>query len=70
MYLKIYPLLGKSSQSAIKRRLKYWGHKYYYNPRPALVSRLSKQLNMTESEILEQIKAEREYLIGNIRYFS
>lgn len=70
MELEIYPLLSRNSQSAMKRRFKGFGRIYRYTPRPALIERLSKQLNRPESEMIQQINRERDYLTGKVQYFN
>lgn len=69
MRLICYPLLNLRSQKAILRVRKKWGHPYRYNPRKQLITRLSEQLQMSETEIVEQLEREREFLLRNRRYF-
>lgn len=69
MNLKIYPRLCKESKNAIKRKLWRWGNPYEYVPRANLVKRLSQELGMTEEQIKEQIKEEREFLLQYPGYY-
>ena len=68
MDLPIYNRLNTRSQRAIRRVRKKWGHPYQYNPRPVLIQRLSQELNLTETQVREQIIKEREFLTRYRQY--
>ena len=68
MDLTIYNLLNTRSKRAMRRIRKKWGHPYQYNPRNTLIQRLCSELNMTESQVREQIAKEREYLTKYRQY--
>lgn len=68
MKLIIFPLLNKRSKTAIERVRKRFGHPYYYNPKRMLINRLMQELSMSEDEVLEQLRKEREYLTREFRF--
>lgn len=68
MKLVIFPLLNKRSKTAIERVRKKFGHPYYYKPKQILINRLMQELSMSEDEVLEQLRKEREYLTREFRY--
>jgi hypothetical protein len=45
------------------RRKWRWGHKYTYIPKYDLVKRLANELNMSDSEIRDQIAKERTHIL-------
>lgn len=57
--------MGTSSRRAMRGKNKRWGWLHFYRPRAALVSRLAAELGWTESEVIEQIAKEHQYLRGN-----
>ena len=66
MKMIIFPLLGTWSRRAIRRKYGKFGNPYDYRPRITLVKYLSKKLGMTEAEVVDQIAAERAYLIKDL----
>ena len=69
MELLIFPLLKGNSRKAFLRYRKQWGWPKRYNPRHALLMYLQEQLNMSESEVRQQIVRERLWIAKNWRYF-
>lgn len=69
MELKIYPLLSTRSKRAFVKETKEFGRPYRYEPRQRLVERLMTDLNMSESEVLKQIRKERAWILKNRKYF-
>lgn len=69
MELKIYPLLGTPSKRAFVKEAKRYGRPYRYNPRYQLVQRLAKELNMSQNEVLDQIRKERAWVLEHRKYF-
>lgn len=69
MELICYPRLYSCSRKAIKRRTTHWGRPYYYNPRGDLLVRLSQELNLTLTEVYEQLQKEREFLLLHQHYY-
>lgn len=66
MNLICYPLLSTRSKRAILKTKKSWGHVYWYNPRGDLLVRLSKQLNLPITKVVEQLEKEREFLLKGL----
>ena len=69
MELIIYPRLSDKSKKAIKRAKKKWGHPYRYTPRSILIARLCEELGFTKTQVIQQIKKEREYLLKYPQYY-
>jgi hypothetical protein len=69
MELKVYPLLSTCSKRAFVKETKQFGRPYRYEPRQRLVQRLMSDLNMSESDVLKQIRKERAWLLEHRRYF-
>lgn len=68
MKLKIYPLLSTRSKRAFVRETKQYGRPVRYEPRQELIHRLMRELNMSESEVLRQIREERAWILKNRKY--
>lgn len=64
MDLIIYPRLGTTAKRAIVRRKKRYGRDYEYRPRITLVNRLVEELGWSQEQVLDQISAERRYLLS------
>lgn len=67
--LLVWPRLNLRSKRAMLRTKKKWGHPYEYYPRQQLLNRLSKELNMTKEEVLDQIDKEQAYFIRYGHYY-
>lgn len=63
MQLVCYHLLGTDSKKALLRETGRFGNRYRYNPRGDLLARLGKELGWEPERVLQQLLAEREYLI-------
>lgn len=68
MDLICYPLLGTRSRRALKREKTNFGHRYHYNPRGNLLSRLAQDLGMTTDAVHAQLMKERAYLIKHTKF--
>lgn len=64
MDLLVYPLLSTRSRRAITKRKKRYGRDYEYRPRITLVNRLVEELGLSHEQVLDQISAERRYLLS------
>lgn len=64
--LKLYPLLGTRSRRGLYKthRRNYAYTRTYYVPRYNLVLRLSRQTGLSPEAVYEQMKRERDYLLG------
>ena len=66
MQLILYPLLGTRSRRGIykthRRNQAY--QKTYYVPRYDLVLRLSRETGLTTNQVYQQMRRERDYLLG------
>lgn len=69
MDLIIYPRLSTCSKRAILKERKKWGHIYVYVPKKTLIDRLRSELGWSEQQVLDQIWAEREWLIKHRKYY-
>lgn len=69
MELKVYPLLSTRSKRAFVRERKEYGNPYRYQPRMRLIKRLSRELQMSQEEVLAQIRKERAWLLKHRKYF-
>ena len=70
MELKLYPKLSTCSKRALTRR-HYRGSQRHapgelavYTPRGTLLARLSRETGMNEKAVIQQLFAEREYLLS------
>lgn len=63
MELIIYPRLSTRSRRAISRNKGRYGRPYQYRPRITLIDRLAEELGWTYEQVIDQIYAEREYLL-------
>lgn len=63
MRLVCYPLLATKSRRAFMRTKTSWGNTYNYRPRGDLLERLSKKLNWTKEQVLDQLVQERSHLL-------
>ncbi len=68
MRLKIYPLLSTCSKRAFIKTKQRWGKPYQYSPRGDLLIRLSRELNMTKEQVLDQIYEERRYILTQMGF--
>ena len=59
-----YARLGTRSRRAMLRRTTKFGKAYEYRPRANLVQRLMQELNLSYSEVLDQIQKERTFLLS------
>lgn len=66
MKLVVYPKLSTRSRRAIRRVYWKFGNFYEYKPRGNLIERLAKQLQMSKSDVLDQIQKERQFLIKDL----
>ncbi len=67
--LVLYPLLSQRSRTAIKRVWKRWGHAYEYRPRRDLVTRLSHQTGLNQTQVREQLERERQFILRHREYY-
>ena len=67
MELLCFPLMSKASRTLMEKRYRFGGGKYNreyrYRPQYRLIQRLSRALNISESQVREQIYKERLYLL-------
>lgn len=65
MLLRAYPLLGTTSQRAMRRTVWRYGRSYQYIPRANLLIRIGKTLGISQNAAYKLLMTEREYLIKN-----
>jgi hypothetical protein len=64
MELLIYPLLSTRSRRAISRARGKYGRPYDYRPRIDLINNLAADLRMSQDQVLDQIKRERDFILA------
>ena len=65
MELLFYPRMCRESKLCMTREKWRWGRAYYYRPHAQLLRRLAQELNMSVTEVLDQIRREQAYLRQN-----
>lgn len=63
MELKLYHHLSTRSKRALLKTKGRFGNPYFYQPRGTLLQRLSQEFGMSLSEVANQLKKERSYLL-------
>ena len=66
MKLIITPLLSTRSKTAMLREKDKNGHRYDYEPRERLLTRLAQQLGMSRKTVYTRLMKEREYLMQRL----
>ena len=60
----LYNLLHWRTQDRLARQKWRWGKKFQYKPNVNLLRRISKTLNISREEALDQLNDLREYLLN------
>ncbi len=63
MEIRLYPRLSTRSKRALVRRNGRFGRPYFYQPRPALLQRLSTETGLSTEECWRILLEEREFLL-------
>lgn len=63
MELKLYHRLSTRSKRALLKTKGRFGNPYFYQPRGTLLQRLGQETGMSLSEVADQLKKERRYLL-------
>lgn len=63
MELKLYRLLSTRSKTAMLKQTDSKGHRYDYEPRERLLTRLAQQTGMSRKTVYAQLMKERRYLL-------
>jgi hypothetical protein len=66
---KLYSLLRTPTIKRLARRKWRLGKTFQYAPNANLVRRLSKQLNISKDDVLDQLNDLREYLLKYPQYY-
>jgi hypothetical protein len=61
--------MSTCSRRAILREKNRWGKEITYQPRAPLIARLSDELGLNASQIVEQLQKERQWLLKHRKYF-
>jgi len=63
MELKLYRLLSTRSKTAMLKQTDSKGHRYDYEPRERLLTRLAQQTGMSRKTVYARLMQERRYLM-------
>lgn len=64
MEIRLYHLLGTTSQRAIRRKKGAFGRPYYYRPRGNLLERLARETGLTKDQVYDQLMKERDEFLA------